>query len=102
MELSNCKLKISNFQFSIPRRLRLLCITGALGLWICALSFSATVRADVFLLPTANHAIYEPGLEEKFCVPTPGKTWTSGTFGCVATDGWQIRDGLDIRCLQRT
>jgi len=62
---------------------------------------SVVARGDVFLLPTANRAIYEPGQEEKFFVPTPGKTWTSGTFGCVRTEGWQIHEGLDIRCLQR-
>ena len=62
---------------------------------------SVVARGDIFLLPTANRAIYEPGGEEKFFVPTPGKTWTSGTFGCVRTEGWQIHEGLDIRCLQR-
>jgi murein DD-endopeptidase MepM/ murein hydrolase activator NlpD len=25
----------------------------------------------------------------------------SGTFGCVRSDGWQMHEGLDIRCLQR-
>src|SRR3954464_15884170 len=25
----------------------------------------------------------------------------SGTFGCVRTDGWQMHEGLDVRCLQR-
>jgi murein DD-endopeptidase MepM/ murein hydrolase activator NlpD len=57
--------------------------------------------ADLFLLPTANHALYEPGGEEKFFVGTAGKPWTSGTFGCVRSDGWQIHEGLDIRCRQR-
>ena len=69
-------MKISNFQFSIPGRLGLLRATGALGLFVYALNFSATVCADVFLLPTPNRAIYEPGQEEKFFVPTPGKPWT--------------------------
>jgi murein DD-endopeptidase MepM/ murein hydrolase activator NlpD len=58
-------------------------------------------RADMFLLPTANRAIYEPGAEEKYFVGTVGKPWTTGTFGCVRSDGWQIHEGLDIRCLQR-
>jgi peptidoglycan LD-endopeptidase LytH len=57
-------------------------------------------RADSFLLPTANNAIYQQGQEDKFFVPTPGKPWTSGTFGCVRTEGWQVHEGLDIRCLQ--
>jgi len=57
--------------------------------------------ADLFLLPTANRALYERGAEEQFFVGTAGKPWTSGTFGCVRSDGWQIHEGLDIRCLQR-
>src|SRR5436190_6347709 len=72
---------------------------------LCALAVNSSVPlpcpAGTFLLPTANHALYEPGQEEKFFVPTPGKTWSSGTFGCVRTEGWQIHEGLDIRCLQR-
>ena len=60
------------------------------------------LRADVFNLPTENHAIYNPdGGGEKFFVPTVGKPWTSGCFGCVRTEGWQMHEGLDIRCLQR-
>jgi len=58
-------------------------------------------RAEMFLLPTANRALFENGGEERFFVGTVGKTWTSGTFGCVRSDGWQIHEGLDIRCLQR-
>ncbi|HKQ39113.1 MAG TPA: M23 family metallopeptidase, partial [Verrucomicrobiae bacterium] len=27
--------------------------------------------------------------------------WIAGTFGCVRTEGWQMHEGLDIRCLQR-
>jgi murein DD-endopeptidase MepM/ murein hydrolase activator NlpD len=61
----------------------------------------APSRADLFLLPTANQEIYAPGHEEKFFVPTPGKSWLSGTFGCVRTEGWQLHEGLDIKCLQR-
>jgi len=54
-----------------------------------------------FHLPTSNRALFEPGQEERFFVGTVGKTWTSGTFGCVRTEGWQMHEGLDIRCLQR-
>jgi len=54
-----------------------------------------------FLLPTANQTLFEPGREEKFFVGTTGKPWTSGTFGCARTEGWQMHEGLDIRCLQR-
>lgn len=56
---------------------------------------------ELFRLPTANRAIFEPGNEAKFFVETVGKTWTSGCFGCVRSDGWQMHEGLDIRCLER-
>jgi murein DD-endopeptidase MepM/ murein hydrolase activator NlpD len=60
-----------------------------------------TAQAQTFQLPTANHALFETGGEERFFVGTAGKTWTTGTFGCVRTGGWQLHEGLDIRCLQR-
>jgi len=52
-------------------------------------------------LPTANHALLQSGSEEKFFVGTVGKPWATGQFGCVRTDGWQMHEGLDIKCLQR-
>jgi len=58
-----------------------------------------TAFAQVFQLPTANHALFEPGQEENYFVPTVGKTWSSGTFGCVRSGGWQMHEGLDIRPL---
>jgi peptidoglycan LD-endopeptidase LytH len=58
-------------------------------------------RAQTFQLPTANHALFENGGEERFFVGTAGKAWVTGTFGCVRTGGWQMHEGLDIRCLQR-
>lgn len=58
-------------------------------------------HAQPFQLPTANHALFEPGHEESFFVGTVGKPWISGTFGCVRTEGWQFHEGMDIRCLQR-
>jgi murein DD-endopeptidase MepM/ murein hydrolase activator NlpD len=64
-------------------------------------SSAGTRSAEPFLLPTANRAIYEPGGEERYFVGTVGKSWMSGTFGCVRTEGWQLHEGLDIRCLQR-
>ncbi len=57
--------------------------------------------AEAFLLPTANRALFETGQEERFFVGTVGKTWTSGTFGCVRSSGQQLHEGLDIKCLQR-
>jgi len=55
-----------------------------------------------FQLPTANHTLYDVGAELKFLAPTaPDKPWTTGSFGCVRSDGHQMHEGLDIRCLQR-
>lgn len=60
-----------------------------------------TAAGQPFQLPTANHALFEKGGEENFFVGTVGKPWTTGTFGCVRSDGNQLHEGLDIRCLQR-
>ncbi len=54
-----------------------------------------------FHLPTANHALFEKNGGEKFFVGTTGKPWESGCFGCVRSDGYQMHEGLDIKCLQR-
>ncbi len=55
-----------------------------------------------FQFPTANHTLYEMGDELKFFAPTaPDKPWTTGSFGCVRTDGRQMHEGINIRCLQR-
>lgn len=59
------------------------------------------VLAQPFYLPTANQALFEKGGEEKFFVATPGRTWTTGCFGCVRSGGMQMHEGLDIKCLQR-
>jgi peptidoglycan LD-endopeptidase LytH len=54
-----------------------------------------------FQFPTANHALYDAGQELKFFAPTaPEKPWTSGSFGCVRSDGWQMHEGVDIVHLQ--
>src|SRR5258706_10704253 len=97
-----------HFKFGHCKLFRILAFGFRLSAFIRHSLFAAVVliapirsSADTFLLPTANHALYEPGQEEKFFVPTPGKSWTSGTFGCVRTEGWQLHEGLDIRCLQR-
>ena len=68
---------------------------------LAALLFSgATLSAQTpFSFPTANHALYEIGGEQKFFAPTaPDKPWTSGSFGCVRTDshGSRMHEGLDI------
>src|SRR5580704_16356822 len=66
-----------------------------------ALLAAPCLQAQPFHLPTANQAIFEPGGEERYFVPTVGKTWTTGCFGCVRSDGWQLHEGIDIKCLQR-
>ena len=71
----------------------------ACGLVFAAQTQSAT--AQPFQLPTANRAIFEKGGEEKFFAGTVGKSWESGTFGGVRSSGYQLHEGLDIRCLQR-
>lgn len=67
-------------------------------LWLLS---SLPILAQPFHFPTANHALLEKGGEEKFFVGTIGKPWTSGTFGCVRSDGHQMHEGLDIRCQHR-
>jgi len=82
---------------SFPPDTRCSCLRALI--FALVLGFSA--RAQPFNFPTANHALFERGGEERFFVGTAGKPWTSGTFGCVRTDGWQMHEGLDIRCVQR-
>jgi peptidoglycan LD-endopeptidase LytH len=79
------------------RRVSVLSIILALGLFFCI----PAGFPQPFRLPTANAALFEPGGEERFFVGTVGKPWMSGTFGCVRTEGWQMHEGLDIRCLER-
>jgi murein DD-endopeptidase MepM/ murein hydrolase activator NlpD len=71
------------------------------GLLLLGALFAARLPAQPFYLPTANTAIYEKGGEDRFFAATPGKTWVSGTFGCVRDDGWRLHKGLDIRSIQR-
>jgi murein DD-endopeptidase MepM/ murein hydrolase activator NlpD len=62
---------------------------------------TALLAQSPFQFPTANHALYEAGSELKFFAPTsPDRSWSTGSFGCVRTDGWQMHEGLDIRSLQ--
>jgi murein DD-endopeptidase MepM/ murein hydrolase activator NlpD len=70
-----------------------LLVVWALGTWETA---GQTLR-----LPTANQAIFERGGMERYFVPTPGKGWDSGTFGAVRSEGWQMHEGIDIKCVQR-
>lgn len=59
------------------------------------------LQGQPFVLPTPNRALYEDGGEEKYFVATPGRTWTSGTFGCVRSGGNQMHEGIDIRSVHR-
>src|SRR5687768_4778235 len=58
-------------------------------------------HAQPFQLPTGNRALFEQGGEENFFVGTTGKPWSSGMFGCVRSEGWQMHEGLDIRSIKR-
>ena len=59
------------------------------------------VHAQPLSLPTTNAALFAIDGEEDFYVGTPGRTWLSGAFGCVRSEGRQLHEGLDIRCVQR-
>ena len=61
----------------------------------------AGLHAQPFRLPTPNRDILQPGGEARYFVGTVGKPWTSGTFGCVRTDGYQFHEGWDIRATGR-
>jgi peptidoglycan LD-endopeptidase LytH len=71
---------------------------AAISVFLC----TGALAQQPFQFPTANHALFEPGNELKFFAPTaPDKPWMTGSFGCVRTDGRQMHEGIDIRCLQR-
>jgi murein DD-endopeptidase MepM/ murein hydrolase activator NlpD len=74
--------------------------TGRRWLALVILASAQVLSAQPFLLPTANRALFERGGEERYFVGTVGKPWTSGCFGCVRSDGWQMHEGLDIAPLQ--
>lgn len=74
--------------------------SDALALFLFLLTGLAAC-AQPFLLPTANDSLFKSGGEEKFFVGTVGKPWMSGTFGCVRSEGGQMHEGIDIRCLSR-
>ena len=77
---------------------QILCRSLGIGLLVLDCQF---IFAQPCHFPTANHALLQPGSEEKFFAGTVGKPWATGQFGCVRTDGWQLHEGLDIKCLQR-
>lgn len=61
----------------------------------------AQLAAQTFVLPTPNRAVLTAGREASYFAPTPGRTWRSGTFGCVRTEGFQLHEGLDILYTKR-
>lgn len=72
-----------------------------LALAVFGSSALTLIAQSPFQFPTANHALYDVGQELKFFAPTsPDRPWTTGSFGCVRTDGWQMHEGLDIRSIQ--
>ncbi len=62
---------------------------------------AAGLLAQPFHLPTANRDIYQRDGETRYFVGTPGRSWTSGTFGCVRSEGLQWHEGWDIRARER-
>jgi murein DD-endopeptidase MepM/ murein hydrolase activator NlpD len=66
-----------------------------------ALGQAVSAFGQPLYLPTPNQAIFEPGNEAAYFTPTVGRIWSSGTFGCVRSEGWQMHEGLDIKCTQR-
>jgi len=74
--------------------------------WSLAVFFSIfiavfPVSAQTFKLPTANRSIFKLNEQDQYFCPTVGRTWESGTFGCVRSEGWQMHEGIDIRSIER-
>lgn len=73
-----------------------------IGILISALIATAAIHAaPMITFPTENRLLLESGKEAKFFVGTVGKPWISGTFGCVRSEGRQLHEGIDIKCLHR-
>ncbi len=76
----------------------------SLSAWALVSGLILTVNtslAQSFVLPTPNRTLLESGGEPKYFVGTVGKPWSSGTYGCVRSNGAQFHEGLDIRAVQR-
>ncbi len=73
-----------------------MCLSG----WVISLAVAAGINAQSFRFPTANRSLLEPSRASAYFTPTPGKTWKAGTFGFVRSDGHQLHEGIDIRCLR--
>ena len=68
---------------------------------VIALGHEVAALGQPLHLPTPNQAIFKPGNEIDYFTPTVGRAWPSGTFGCVRSEGWQMHEGIDIKCTQR-
>ncbi|MDX1951242.1 MAG: M23 family metallopeptidase [Verrucomicrobiota bacterium] len=64
-------------------------------------SLCASIQGQNFLLPTPNREILNNGGEQRYYVGTVGKSWTSGKFGCVRSEGHQMHEGIDIKAVRR-
>lgn len=59
-------------------------------------------EGPAFAYPTENRIPENPdGDLSSFFTPTPGRTWESGRFGCVRSEGLQFHEGLDIAAVRR-
>ncbi|MDA1277823.1 MAG: M23 family metallopeptidase [Verrucomicrobia bacterium] len=72
-----------------------------LALMCLALGLVSPILGETFTFPTANKFLLTPEREADFFTATSGKPWSSGTYGCVRSEGWQLHEGLDIKCLER-
>ncbi|MGC8990913.1 MAG: hypothetical protein ACP5MD_12400, partial [Verrucomicrobiia bacterium] len=73
-------------------------------LWIvvwAGLTCANGIGGEQFCFPTANKALLERDGGDRFFVATPGRTWESGSYGCVRSDGYQLHEGMDIRAVTR-
>lgn len=80
--------------------MRLLNLNILAGVFVVAL-LACGVNGQSLRLPTSNTALYESGGQERYFVGTVGKSWVSGTFGCVRSNGQQLHEGIDICCKER-
>jgi peptidoglycan LD-endopeptidase LytH len=67
---------------------------------LIAILAAGEILAGEFRLPTANRALLNRNEQEKYFAGTAGRSWESGTFGCVRSSGWQMHEGLDVRSIQ--
>lgn len=88
--------------------LRILTVARSLGTLLIPILTTQTIQTVTsqagqtpFLFPTDNQGLITDQSPSDFFVGTPGKPWTSGTYGCVRSSGYQFHEGADIRPLKR-